>query len=86
MSLDSVLFEEVKLLFSTMPEVENFSESSWIEIEVTGSDRTWSQFDRTCPVSGSSCAWRGCGQFDRRVRSIAGPTRPVKHAVRQRGA
>jgi hypothetical protein len=33
---DSTLFMEVKRLFSTMMEVENFSESSWIETEANG--------------------------------------------------
>jgi hypothetical protein len=27
---------EVKCIFSTMPEAENFSESSWIETEMNG--------------------------------------------------
>jgi hypothetical protein len=29
-------FVEVKCIFSTMPEAENFSKSSWMETEVNG--------------------------------------------------
>jgi CYTH domain-containing protein len=32
-------FVEVKCIFSTTPEAENFSKSSWIGTEVTGSER-----------------------------------------------
>jgi hypothetical protein len=34
--MGSALFVEVKCIFSTMPEVEIFSKSSWIETEVNG--------------------------------------------------
>jgi hypothetical protein len=49
---DSMLFVEVKRLFSTMPEAEIFSKSSWIEIEANGGhwddrtlNQTWSRHD-----------------------------------------
>jgi hypothetical protein len=44
---DSGVFEELKRLFSTTPEVENQTEANGGH----RSDRTWSLFDRTCPVS-----------------------------------
>jgi hypothetical protein len=66
-------FVEVKCLFSTTPEAEIFSKSSWIEIEANGGH--WG--DRTRPVSGSSQA-RVARVLHRCVRSLAGPARPVR--------
>jgi hypothetical protein len=58
---DSVLFVEVKCIFSTTLEAEIFSKSSWIETEANGGrwgnrtlNQTWSQHDRMRLVSGSS--------------------------------
>jgi hypothetical protein len=45
--------------------------------EVTGSERTWSQHDRTCPVSGSSSQTRDAKALHRRVRSS--PREAAKH-------
>jgi hypothetical protein len=66
--MGSVLFVEVKCLFSTTPKAEIFSKSSWIETEVNGGhwgDRTLNQtrsrHDRTRPVSDSSSLARGLG-------------------------
>jgi hypothetical protein len=53
---DSAFFVEVKCIFSTTPEAEIFSKSSWIEIEANGGhwgDRTRSQHDQTRSVSSS---------------------------------
>jgi hypothetical protein len=75
------LLVEVKHLFSTTPVTEIFSKPSWIETEVNGGhwgDRTRSRYDQTRPVSGR-VARGGCGQFDRHVRSITGPARPIRH-------
>jgi hypothetical protein len=86
-------FVEVKRLFSTMPEAEFFSKSSWIETEANGGHwgdqtliRTQSRYDRTCPVSDSSCLARGLGfttsasghSQDRCVRSGARGTANAK--------
>jgi hypothetical protein len=65
-------FVEVKRLFSTAPKVKKRR-----RMEVTGSDRTWSRYDRTCPVSGSSKAW-DARVLHRRIRSVTGPERPIK--------
>jgi hypothetical protein len=58
---DSALFMEVKCIFSTTLEAEIFSKESWIETEANEGhwrdqtlNQTWSQHDRTCPVSSSS--------------------------------
>jgi hypothetical protein len=54
---DSGVFEDLKCLFSTTPEAENFSKSSWIETAANGGhwcDRTRSRHDRTRPVSVST--------------------------------
>jgi hypothetical protein len=86
---DSVLFVEVKHLFSTTPEAEIFSKSSWIETEANGGhwgDRTRSRHDRTRPVSDSSSLARGLGfstgasghSWDQRVRSGARGTANAK--------
>jgi hypothetical protein len=77
---DSALFVEVKCIFSTMPVAEIFSKSSWIETKANGGhwgdrtlNRTRFRLDRTCPVSGSSCArWRVRSHAIGRVRSRAG--------------
>jgi hypothetical protein len=53
---DSMLFVEVKRLFSTASEAEFISKSSWIETETNvgrWGDRTWSRHDWTCSVSSS---------------------------------
>jgi hypothetical protein len=75
---------EVKRLFSTTPETEIFSKSSWIETEANEGhrgdrtlNRTRSRHDRTRPVSDNSSLARGLGfttgvsdhSWDRRVRS-----------------
>jgi hypothetical protein len=64
-------FVEVKCIFSTMSAAEIFSKSSWIETEVTGSDRTWSQYDQTRPVSGRAA--RGMGAVS--STAVSGQTR-----------
>jgi hypothetical protein len=79
---DSALFVEVKCLFSTTPEAEIFSKSSWIETEMNGGQ--WG--DRTHPVSDSCCLARGLGfstgasghSRDQRIQSGARGTANVK--------
>jgi hypothetical protein len=70
--MGSALFMEVKCIFSTMTEVEIFSKSSWIETEVNGLTSRWIGHVRlvlpTC-----------CERAHRRVRSLAGLARPVRH-------
>jgi hypothetical protein len=78
---NSVFFVEVKHLFSTKPEMEIFSKSSWLETEANGGhwgDWTRSRNDRTRPVNGSTRLARDTRASHRRVRSITGPARPVK--------
>jgi hypothetical protein len=67
-------FMEVKCIFFTTPEAENFSKSSWIETEANGDHCS----DRTCPVSGSSSQARDARALHQCVRSVTGPTRPIK--------
>jgi hypothetical protein len=82
---DSTLFVEVKHLFSTTPEVEIFSKSSWIEMEANEGhwgdrtlNRTRSRYDRMRPVSGSgSQAWVA-RVLHLHVRSFTGPARLVR--------
>jgi hypothetical protein len=57
---DSALFVKVKRLFSTTSKAEFISKSSWIETELNAGhwgdrtlNQTWSQHDRTHPVSSS---------------------------------
>jgi hypothetical protein len=74
---------EVKCIFSTTPEAKIFSKSSWIEMEVNGDhwdNRTWSRHDQTCPVSGSSRLARDARASRRRIRSLVGPARSVRHS------
>jgi hypothetical protein len=87
------LFDEVKCIFSTTPEVEIFSKSSWIETEANRGhwgdrtlNRTRSRHDRTCPISDSSSLARGLGfttgafghSRDRHVQSGARGTANAK--------
>jgi hypothetical protein len=82
----SMLFVEVKHLFSTTPVAEIFSKSSWIEMEANRGhwgdqtlNRTWSRHDQTCPVSGSSSRVRGAARVSNRsVRWVMGPECTVK--------
>jgi hypothetical protein len=91
--MGSALFVEVKCIFSTTPEAEIFSKSSWIETEANGGhwgDRTLNQtrsrHDRTRPISDSSSLARGLGfttgasghSRDRRARSGARGTANAK--------
>jgi hypothetical protein len=76
---------EVKCLFSTTLEAEIFSKSSWIETEANGGhrgdrtlNRTRSRYDQTRLVSGSDSQARVARVLHQRVRSLAGPTRPVR--------
>jgi hypothetical protein len=76
---------EVKRLFSTTPEAEIFSKSSWIEMEANGGhwgdrtlDRMRSRYDWTRSVSGSSSQAWVVRVLHQRVRSLMGPTRPVR--------
>jgi hypothetical protein len=99
---DSALFVEVKCIFSATPVAEIFSKSSWIETKANGGhwgDRTLYQtrswLDRTRPVSGSCCAWRGALGFttgtsgpsrDRRVRSSPRKIAKSARSIRRYGA
>jgi hypothetical protein len=97
---DSGIFEELKCLFSTTPEVKKETEANGGHRGDQTLHRTRSRFDRTCPVSSQqllgtqvlgflterwSSLTSASGQFSSVQKKSVRPARPVPHGTRASG-
>jgi hypothetical protein len=92
---DSCIFEDLKCLFSTTPEVGEDTEANGGHRGDRTLNRTWSRFDQTCPVSstrqlGARVLGFATGAFgpsrNRSVRSGTQRSSAWRRANRTRGA